>query len=487
VPASRNPLVEDCSPTLKRACFRRVGDGAAIARGGTTEDSGCEAEFQPSLTFGRKKHFGMSSFDLVAFLLLMAAVLGLLNERWIGWPPTIGLLIGALGLSLMVLLGSSLFPREDVIGVARTMLVAVNLPRVLLDGALAFLLFAASLHVDLNALRANKWTILALATGGVMLSTLVFGALIWSAFQATNVPVPINWCFTIAAVLAPTDAVAVDAVLRRVDLPRSVKAAISGESLFNDGVGVVIFLVALASAQGARGLVGHGAVALALVSQGFGGMAVGVATGALAAAAMRVAKSFNLELTISLALVLGTYRVADAFGVSGPIAVVASGLLVGNISDWRGVEAAERPTLILFWSLVDELLNALLFLLIGFEVLALDPRQVRVLPILASIPFAIIARAVSVGIARAVSVGIPVMLLNQQGRSRGRTIGVLTWTGLRGGVSVALGLTLEGTPYFEQLLTVCYTVVVFTIIVQGMSMPAALRLLAPPEQRPGDT
>ncbi len=421
----------------------------------------------------------MSSFDLVAFLLFLAAMFGLLNERWIGLPPTIGLLIGALSLSLIILVFSALFPRDDVTGLARTMLQAVNLPRVLLDGALAFLLFAASLHVDLEAMRANKWTILALATGGVMISTVVFGWLIWAAFQLTPAPVPIRWCFVIAAVLAPTDAVAVDAVLRRVDLPRAVKAAIAGESLFNDGVGVVIFLVALASANGANGLIGHGAVAAALISEGFGGISVGVGTGLFAAAAMRMAKSFNVQLTVSLALVLGTYRLASAIGVSGPIAVVASGLLIGNIADWRKADAVERPTLIAFWSLIDELLNALLFLLIGFEILAVDPHQVHMLPILAAIPFAIVARAISVG--------VPVMLLNLRGRRRGRTIGVLTWSGLRGGVSVALALTLTGTPYFEQLLTVCYTVVVFTIVVQGISLPAALRLLAPPDQRPRDT
>jgi CPA1 family monovalent cation:H+ antiporter len=418
----------------------------------------------------------MSPFDLVALLLLMAAVFGLVNERWIGLPEPISLLIGALGLSLLVLVADSLISRWDLTGAARAMIGEANLPHLLLDGALAFLLFAAALHVDLNELRTNRSTILMLAIVGVMISTLVFGALIWVAFQAAGSPVPIRWCFTLAAVLAPTDAVAVDALLRKIDLPPSTRAAIAGESLFNDGVSVVIFLIALASTQGERGLIGHGRIMAALLSQGLSAFAVGLITGFVAARAMRLARNFNLELTISLALVLGTYRLASELGISGPIAVVASGLVVGNEASWRGPHAEELPGILAFWSLIDQLLNALLFLLIGFEMLSLDARHIHLLPILASIPLAIIARAISVA--------IPLRVLDPLGRRNGQAsaIGVLTWAGLRGGVSVALALTLPDSPYHDQLLSICYAVVVFTIIVQGLTMPAVVRRLSPPRR-----
>ena len=420
----------------------------------------------------------MSPFDFVAVLLSIAAVFGVVNDRWIGLPRPISLLIGALGLSLLVIAASPFFPHAHVAGLARELLATVDLPRVLLDGMLAFLLFAASLHVDIGALWASRWMIFGLATGGVLISTPVFGALIWGAFQLTTAPVPLLWCFTLAAILAPTDAVAVEALLRPSNLPKPLQAAITGESLFNDGVGVVIYFVALSAAQGARGLLGHGAIASALVTQGVGGFFVGLLTGWIASQAMRLARSLNLALTISLALVLGTYRLADLVGVSGPIAVVAAGLLIGHLAGRQRLHTAApgEIQLVEFWTLIDELLNALLFLLIGFEMLSLDTANLHVVPIIAAIPLAIAARAVSVA--------IPLRLLGMRHRDTMRTlsraVGVLTWTGLRGGVSVALALTLPASAYRSQLLTVCYTVVVYTVIVQGLTMPAALRLLVRP-------
>ena len=417
----------------------------------------------------------MSPFDLAAVLLLIAAVIGFVNNRWIGLPQSIGLLTGALSVSLVILALDPLVPHHLLTGFARDALAVIDLPRVLLDGVLAFLLFAASLHVSLDDLRTNKWTIMALATVGVILSTMLFGGLIWAVFQASSAPVPIRWCMVLGAILAPTDAVVVDGLLRRVELPGALKAAISGESLFNDGVAVVIFLAALASAEGATGLLGHGVIAARLLVESAGGAAIGIATGYCAAASIHRSADYNVKLTISLALVLVTYRLAQAAGMSGPIGVVAAGLLIGRQAHRMGTSGPEPAQsgfadIVAFWSVVDELLNALLFVLIGFEVLGIALSRVELIPIIAAIPLSLLARAISVS--------VPMLLMRLRPRDRGRGVAVLTWAGLRGGVSVALALTLPATPYRAPLLTVCYAVVVFSIVVQGLTMPHFIRWIA---------
>jgi len=411
----------------------------------------------------------MTPFDVAALLLFLAAAFGLVNYHWIGMPQPISLLIGALMLSLGIVVIDLFSPGLGLPRIARGALDAADLSHVLLDGVLAFLLFAASLEVDLHQLKTSKWAILGLATVGVILSTLIFGMLIWWAFALTGSPVPLAWCFVLGAILAPTDAVAVHGLLQRIDLPPSLKAAITGESLFNDGVGVVIFLIALAAAQGATGLIGHGMIASALLWQGVGGAILGLATGCLAVFVLRRVKDQNLELTISIALVLVTFRSAHALGISGAIAVVTAGLLIGQEMRRIASAAATRHHLTLFWSLVDELLNAMLFLLIGFEILVIEADRLYLLPLLASLLFALLARSISVA--------FPLALLRPRLREMRRDVAVLTWTGLRGGVSVALALMLPDMPYRSELLAVCYSIVVFTVIVQGLTTPMIMRLL----------
>ncbi|HET6239436.1 MAG TPA: sodium:proton antiporter [Acetobacteraceae bacterium] len=409
-----------------------------------------------------------SSANLVAILLFLAAFVATINHRFIGLPRAIALLLGSLGVSAAIAVIDP-FVTPDLAGWVRGMLGEAAMPQVLLDIVLGLLLFAASLHVDLTELRRQKWTVLVLATASVIIATAVFGGGMWVLFWAAGSPVPLGWCMVLGAVLAPTDAVVVDALLRRAPLPTALKTAISGESLFNDGAGVVLFQIMLRFAHGEQGLFGHGQVAAALAIEGIGGGAFGCVTGFLAARVMRWVDEPGLRLMISLALVTSTYRLADLLGISGPTAVVACGLLLRM----RYPRNAERISMIDeitgFWHVIDELLNAMLFLLIGFEFFVIDFARVFLVPVIGALPLALFSRLAGVV--------LPVLVLRGDGRHERRGMAILTWAGLRGGVSIALALTLPATEYRARLLVVCYAVVVFSMLVQGLTMPQVIRRL----------
>jgi CPA1 family monovalent cation:H+ antiporter len=409
-----------------------------------------------------------SSANLVAILLFLAALVATINHRFIGLPRAIALLLGSLGVSAAIA-AIDPFVTPDLSGWVRGMLSDAALPQVLLDIALGLLLFAASLHVDLTELRRQKWTVLFLATASVIIATAVFGAGIWVLFRAAGSPVPLGWCMVLGTVLAPTDAVVVDALLRRAPLPTALKTAISGESLFNDGAGVVLFQIMLRFAHGEHGLFGHGQVAVALAIEGIGGGAFGCITGFLAARMMRWEDEPGLRLMISLALVTCTYRLADLIGMSGPTAVVACGLVLRM----RYPRDAKRISMIDeitgFWHVIDELLNAMLFLLIGFELFVIDFARVFLLPVIGALPLSLFSRLLGVV--------LPILVVRGDGRQQRRGMAMLTWAGLRGGVSIALALTVPSTEYRGRLLVVCYSVVVFSMLVQGLTMPQVIRWL----------
>ncbi len=413
----------------------------------------------------RDGEVAVPAFDLVALILVFAALIGCINHLYVRIPRSVALLLGSLAIALAfrwfdARTGSRLT------GHISEAMSAADLPHLLLDGVLAFLLFNGSLHVSLHELRDSKWTILVLATASVIVATTLFAFGIWAVFQAAGTPVPLRWCGVLGAVLAPTDAVVVDSLLRRLALPPPLRAAISGESLFNDGAGVILFLMTLEIAQGQTELIGHGRIIAALLVASAGGVALGSATGYLAAQIMRRIGDSGLQLTVSLALVIASYRLADALGVSGPITVVTAGLVLGQVAPQFTVSDGPGSAVVAFWSLLDELLNAMLFLLIGFQVLEVTVGRQTWLPTLMSVPLAIASRFISVT--------IPALFSGADRRDKERTIAVLTWAGLRGGVSVALALTLPPSPFREELLTICYAVVVFTIIVQGLTMPRVI-------------
>jgi CPA1 family monovalent cation:H+ antiporter len=409
----------------------------------------------------------MQPIDVCALVLALAAVIGCVNHLWIKLPRSIGVLIGSLLLSVLVIAADRLSGLPLVSSYHATM-DAADLPHIFLDGTLALLLFAGSLHVDARELNRRKWIILILATGSVILSTVIFGGGIWVAFRVAGLSVPLAWCCVIGAILAPTDAVVVESLLRRAPLPAQLRGMITGESLFNDGAALVLYLAVLGITQGHTHLIGRGRLLGALSLAVAGGVAIGGLGGAAASWLIRRVQDEGLQLLISLALVIGCYRLAETAQVSAPIAVVTAGLCLKLLTPELSPGAGQYATFIGFWGLLDELLDTILFLLIGFQVLALTFGGL-LLPSAMAVPLALAARLLSVA--------VPIGLLHEPFRDKLRNTAVLTWTGLRGGISVALALTLPPSPYRAQLLGVCYAVVVFTIVVQGLTMTRVLQAL----------
>ena len=416
----------------------------------------------------------MSALGLFATLVTLASLFGVLNGLTLKLPNTIAVLVGALGVSLALLAADPFIPGISLHGMAMHVLGTIDLPATLLNFALSFLLFSGALDVDLGELWRRRASVLALALLGTVLAVVLLAGTMWMVFGLVGRPVPFTWCVVLGAILAPTDPVAVVGMLRRIGLPPGLQAVFAGESLFNDGVGVVLFGAALGYATGTGQ---HGAAAGLAISGTFlfeavGGLLLGLVTGRVATWMAAATDERNLEVMISVALATGTFALANAVGMSGPIAVVAAGLSLGTKRARRALSHGTEDVLHGFWALIDEVLNSLLFLLIGFEVLALPAHAAS---------FAAAALAVPVALAvRAVSVVLPVWPMHLRRPDRFGALVVLTWGGLRGGISVSLALALPAaTPARAELLTVCYVVVVFTIVVQGLSMERVARRFYP--------
>jgi len=305
----------------------------------------------------------------IATLLGLAAIIGYINHRFLHLPRTIGLVLIAMAASLIALAIDALIPGWGVGPGFRAVLVDIDFSDTLMQGMLGFLLFAGALHVDLGHLAKRGWAIAALATGGLLVSTGIVGVGIWFVFNLTGLNIPLIYCLLFGALISPTDPVAVLGILKTVKVPASLEAKIAGESLFNDGVGVVIFVILLAMATSGGNALTLGDITFLFLREALGGAALGLAAGAVAFWALRSIDEYNLEVIITLALVTVTYEVAHMLHTSGPIAVVVSGLLIGNHGTRLAMSETTRAHLTNFWTLIDEVLNAVLFLLIGLEVI----------------------------------------------------------------------------------------------------------------------
>lgn len=400
--------------------------------------------------------------NLAALFITITAVCMWFNHRVLRLPPTIGVMAIGLVLSLGVI-GLDHFAVTTVVAdTAEDWLGRINFNSLLMDGMLSFLLFAGALHVDLSRLKAYRRSIGLLATLGVLISTLVIGSAAWWLFQWAGIEVPYLYCLVFGALISPTDPIAVLGIMRSAGAPADMEIRIVGESLFNDGVAVVLFTALLSAASAGSGEVELGHMGLLFLEEAGGGILLGLALGALVYQLMRSIDQYQVEVMLSLALVLGGYALASALHVSGPIAMVVAGLIIGNMARDGAMSDNTRRYLDGFWELVDEILNAVLFVLIGLELV--------LMPItLTSIGIALVLVAVIL-LSRLALIGLPLSLLRRWYIFRPGTTRVLTWGGLRGGISVALALAIPEGDFREPLVVTTYIIVLFSILVQGLSI-----------------
>ena len=406
----------------------------------------------------------MEFLDLASVLLVLAALFGYLNLKLFKLPTTIGIMLISLFASVVLLVLRDALPL--VPEAADRFVESIDFNKALMEGMLSFLLFAGALHVNLGSLLDQKKVVAIMASFGVILSTFIVGGATWLLLPLFGFEVPFIWCLVFGALISPTDPVAVLGILKTAGAPKSLETKITGESLFNDGVGVVVFLALLGIAVGGHG--DHGIsgpldVAKLFVLEAGGGMLWGFVIGFGAYFMLRSIDNYQMEILITLALVTAGYRLASEWHLSGPLAMVVAGLMMGNHGRSFAMSEKTREHLDTFWELVDEILNAVLFLLIGLELFVLDLSG-------RAIAAGVILIVVVLG-ARFAATSIPVLLLKRHRDFSPGVVRVLTWGGLRGGISVALALAIpKSVEHREVILVATYVVVIFSIAVQGLTL-----------------
>jgi monovalent cation:H+ antiporter, CPA1 family len=401
----------------------------------------------------------MNLFHILALLLAIAALFSYLNHRFLRLPTTIGIMMIALLFSLGLLMLKPLVAGlEDKVVL---MLKSVDFDATVLHGMLGFLLFAGALHVNLTDLAEQRWMISFLATFGIIGSTFITGVLSWWAFDLTGLEVPFIDCLLFGALISPTDPIAVLGILKQVGVPRSLEAKITGESLFNDGVAIMVFLVIASIATGNDHISAWNVIGLFL-REAAGGVLFGLAAGFVAYRMLRDVDNYQVEILITLALVASGYALAEKLQLSAPIAIVVAGLLIGNHGKLLPMPERTREHLDTFWVLMDEILNAVLFVLIGLEMLVLVFREQYLAAGLIAIPIVLLARFITVG--------LPITLMRRFRNFSPNAVKIITWGGLRGGFSIALALSLPAGGVRSTLVAITYIVVVFSILVQGLTI-----------------
>ena len=401
-----------------------------------------------------------------AILITLAAFFSFLNVRYLRLPRPIGVMVIALLLSLGIV-GLGAFGFNGIERYAEFWLSRIDFYDVLMKGMLSLLLFAGALHVNLDELSSRRYAITLLATVSTVISASLIGIAAWAVLNGVGIPISLLYSLIFGALIAPTDPVAVLGILKSAQAPTSLKIIVTGESLFNDGIAVVMFGTLLNIAAGGHDMTATDAL-LWFARETAGGIVFGVLIGLLAYRMIRSIDDSQVEVLISLALVVGGYTLARHLGVSGPLAMVAAGLLMGKHGRKFAMSNYTQQYVDKFWEMIDEILNVVLFVLIGFEVLALTFTHQYLLAAMLLIPVVLLVRLVCVG--------IPIQWMRRRLRlDCPHAIKILTWAGVRGGISVALALSLPAVPERQIIVAITYTLVIFSILVQGLTMERVVK------------
>ena len=404
--------------------------------------------------------------DITATCLVVTALLAYLNHRITKLPTTIGVMVIALVISLGIVALNRLGLDHGLRSFEESFVRSIDFSDVLMQGMLSFLLFAGALHVDIKALKSYRWQVALLALVGTSVSTVVVGAALWIALPFVHVELDLLHCLLFGALISPTDPIAVMGILKSAHAPKDLEMVIAGESLFNDGVGVVLFsLIFGVIASGDAPTIGSAASALA--REAGGGIVFGLVLGYVTYRLLKSIDNYQVEVLITLGAVMGGYAAASRLHISGPLAMVVIGLMIGNEGRAHAMSDDTRRYIDMFWELIDEILNAVLFVLVGLEVLLIAFSG----PLLLAGGIAIAITLLS----RWSTAGLPVFALPGVFRLPEGSATVLTWGGLRGGISVALALSLPFGDARDVILALTYLVVVFSILVQGLTIGGVVK------------
>lgn len=394
-------------------------------------------------------------------LIVLASIFAYLNYRFLKLPSTIGIMVIAIVVSIfLVMFGETVLPRT--FGHLNKLMNGIDFTEVLMGAMLNFLLFAGGIHININDLKEQFRPVLIFSTAGVVISTFVVGFGMFYLLPFLGIQLPFIFCLLFGALISPTDPVAVLSILKQANVSKSLETKVAGESLFNDGMAVVVFTVVMQLAIGKEVDLGVESIGLLLLKEAGGGILLGVLLGWITSRLMREVDDYIISVLVTLSVVMGGYLVARQMHISGPLTMVAAGLFMGNFNVSFKMKSITQDYLIKFWELIDEILNAVLFLFIGFELLMIKDLKHFMVPGLLAIAVVLIARFISIW--------VPTKFMSLRTRFSPQTVKVLVWGGIRGGVSIALAMSIPKSEYSEIILSITYCVVVFSIIVQGLTI-----------------